>query len=84
MILYCGESVTEEKVSMPSLLNMTYDQARLKLESMGLYLQAQGALQTDGGSTVKATSQSVPPGTETAVGTVVTVVFADMVNTAND
>ena len=48
------------------------------------YLQAQGALQTDGGSTVKATSQSVPPGTETAVGTVATVVFADMVNTAND
>ncbi len=84
VILYCGESVTEEKVSMPSLLNMTYDQARLKLESMGLYLQAQGALQTDGGSTVKATSQTVPPGTETAVGTVVTVVFADMVNTAND
>jgi len=68
---------------MPSLTGMSYDQVRLKLDSMGLYLHAQGALQSSGDSATRATSQSVRAGDSVQVGTVVNVQFADLENTAD-
>ena len=83
VVIYCGESVTDEEVSMPSLIGMTYDQARLKLDGAGLYLEASGALQTSDSSASKAVSQSVAAGSRVTVGTVISVQFADMINTAD-
>ncbi|MBQ3096005.1 MAG: PASTA domain-containing protein [Clostridia bacterium] len=83
ILLYCGEAADTEALTMPSLTGMSYDQVRLKLDSMGLYLHAQGALQSSGDSATRATSQSVRAGDSVQVGTVVNVQFADLENTAD-
>lgn len=84
VILYCGEQPETKTVTMPTLDGMSYDQVRIKLESMGLYLHAQGALQNSDNASTKASDQSVRAGEAVKVGSVITVQFADMENTADN
>lgn len=75
VLLYTDDSMPEGQVTVPSLLGMTATQATQALNDLGLYLQAKGTDST--AWHVLATGQSIPPGTEVARGTTVTVTFAD-------
>jgi stage V sporulation protein D (sporulation-specific penicillin-binding protein) len=71
VVLYLGTERPDETVAMPDLTGMTYDEAKAKLESLGLYLNATGV---EGGTVFV---QTVDPGALLEVGTVVEVKFVD-------
>jgi stage V sporulation protein D (sporulation-specific penicillin-binding protein) len=71
VVLYLGTERPDETVPMPDLTGLTYDEAKAKLESLGLYLNATGV---EGGTVFV---QTVDPGALLEVGTVVEVKFVD-------
>jgi len=75
VILYTDETMPTHKVKVPSLIGLTVEEATKLLNDLGLYLQAKG---TDlRAKHVLVTSQDLKEGTEVALGTTVTVIFAD-------
>jgi stage V sporulation protein D (sporulation-specific penicillin-binding protein) len=74
IVLYLGTERAAETVPMPDLSGMTYQEAKEKLESVGLYLNATGT-----GETGKVFAQEVEPNTPVEVGTAVEVKFVDEV-----
>ena len=74
IVLYLGTERAAETVPMPDLSGMTYQEAKEKLESVGLYLNATGT-----GETGMVFAQEVEPNTPVEVGTAVEVKFVDEV-----
>lgn len=76
VILYMGEEITEETVTMPDLTGMTPDEAVRALAACDLYMEASGSSSyyTD---TTLAYKQSVDAGETVERGTTITVYFSD-------
>lgn len=77
VILYLGEEVPTDKVTVPDLSGMSPSEAKNTLEEMGLFLRATGV--TGEGSSLEAMSQSINAGTQVEPGTVVEVRFVSSV-----
>lgn len=75
VLLYTDDSMPTNTVIVPDLMGMTVAQATKALNDLGLYLQAKGTDST--AWHVIVTSQDLAAGTEVALGTTVTVLFAD-------
>ena len=75
VILYTDDSMPTNTVVVPNLMGMTVSEATAALNDLGLYLQAKGTDST--AWHVLVTSQDIAAGTEVALGTTVTVIFAD-------
>ena len=75
MILYMGEEAPADQVIVPNLKGLTYDQAKKKLNELGLYLRASGVSYYS--AATKALDQSVGAGETVDRGTVVPVRFVD-------
>ncbi len=75
VILYMGEDVPVDQVAVPDLKGLTYDQAKKKLNDLGLYLRASGVSYYS--AATKALDQSVGAGELVDRGTVVPVRFVD-------
>lgn len=75
VILYTDDSMPTDTVTVPDLIGMTASEATSTMEKLGLYLQTKGTDST--ASYVLVTSQDIDAGTEVALGTTVTVIFAD-------
>ena len=75
VLLYTDDSMTEERVEVPSLLGLTVGECTRKLNDLGLYLQPKGTDST--AWYVLAADQSISPGTVVDRGTTVTVTFTD-------
>ncbi len=73
VILYMGEEVPKDKVTVPDLTGMSRSQANNALTSLGLYLQTKGSTS----SLATVTSQDISPGTEVARGTTITAEYTD-------
>ena len=78
VVLYLGDAVPEESGTMPNVVGLGYEAAKKKLESAGFFMRANG-VSTYYGNTTTASSQSIPEGTASAMGTVVDVQFVNMV-----
>ena len=78
VILYLGDAVPEETGTVPNVVGLGYENARKKLEDAGFFMRASGT-STYYGNTSTAESQSVESGTVAAIGTVVDVQFANVV-----
>ncbi len=76
VILYLGEEVPTDPVTVPNVEGMTLEKARTALAEVGLYMKAAG-VSTYYTSSTLAISQSVQPDTQTARGTVIEVRFAN-------
>ena len=77
VILYLGEEVPTEKITVPDVSGLSPSEAKNTLEEMGLFLRATGV--TSDGSAMEALSQSIASGTQVAPGTVVEVRFVSSV-----
>ena len=75
VLLYTDDSMPTNTVLVPNLMGMTVSEATKTLNEIGLYLQAKGTDST--AWHVIVTSQDLAEGTEVALGTTVTVLFAD-------
>ena len=75
VILYMGEEAPTDQVAVPDLRGLTYDQAKKKLNDLGLYMRASGVSYYS--ATTKAQDQSYVSGELVDRGTVVPVRFAD-------
>ena len=73
VILYMGEEVPSEKVSVPDLSGLTMWEANMIAEEYGIYLQVRGSSVT----WARITDQDFLPGTEVELGTTVTVELTD-------
>ena len=73
VILYMGEDMPTDKVTIPNLMGMSPAQANAAIVNSGLYLQCKGS--TSGGARV--TSQSLVAGAQVARGTLITVEYTD-------
>lgn len=73
VILYMGEEVPTDKVTVPNLMGMTPAQANAAIANSGLYLQYKGSTS----SNAKVTSQSLVAGAQVARGTLITVEYTD-------
>ncbi len=78
VVLYLGDAAPEESGTVPKVVGLGYEAARKKLESAGFFMRASG-VSTYYGNTTTVSSQSVPAGTVSPVGTVVDVQFVNMV-----
>ena len=76
VILYLGEQVGQETVTVPNFLGMQRQQASDSALSAGLYILVAG--NTDVLPNVKVTSQSIPAGTQVRYGTTVRLEFTDI------
>ncbi len=74
VVLYLGAERDTAQVAVPNVLGRTYSSAKAALEKAGLFINAEG---TDGTSSTRAFSQSVPEGTMVYPGTVIDVRFLD-------
>ena len=75
VILYMGEEPPTDQVVVPSLKGLTYDQAKKKLNDLGLYMRASGVSYYY--AATKALDQSVGEGEVVDRGTVIPVRFVD-------
>ena len=75
VILYMGEEAPTDQVRVPDLSGLTYDQAKKKLNDLGLYLRASGVSYYS--AVTKAQDQSVGPGETVDRGAVIPVRFVD-------
>ena len=80
VILYMGESVPTELVTVPDFTGMTITEANRAATNAGLYVLVKGADSESGYAT--ATGQSVEAGKQVAQGTTIRVDFSDQ--TASD
>lgn len=78
VILYLGDAVPEETGTVPNVVGLGYENAKKKLEEAGFFMRATGT-STYYGNASTAESQSVESGTVAAIGTVVDVQFANVV-----
>lgn len=76
VVLYLGEDPPKEQVEVPDLVGLSPTEARNKLESLNLFMRANGVVS---GNDVKATEQTIQPGTMVSPGTVVDVRFISSV-----
>ena len=75
VILYMGEEVPADQVTVPNLKGLTYDQAKKRLNELGLYLRASGVSYYS--AATKALDQSMGAGETVDRGTVIPVRFVD-------
>ena len=75
ILLYLGETPPERMVEVPDFTGMNRGQASDAAGLLGLYILVTGNSEISTGVTV--TAQSVPAGTQTAVGTTITLTFTD-------
>ena len=75
VILYMGEEVSPKQVTVPDFAGMTRQQASNAAGLLGLYVLVKG--NTDVSPNVTVTAQSLPPKTETEVGTTIELTFTD-------
>lgn len=75
MLVYMGEEVPEEMVTVPDLAGMNRAQAAAAAGELGLYILHTGNSGSSAG--VVVTSQSIPAGTEVAAGTTIQLEFTD-------
>ncbi len=75
VLLYMGQPVPEEQVTVPDFSGMNRQQAADAAAELGLYLQITGNTETS--STVKVAGQSPAAGTEVDKGTTVELQFTD-------
>lgn len=73
VILYMGEEVPTDKVTIPNLMGLTPAQANAAIVNSGLYLQSKGSKS----AYAKVTSQSLVAGAQVPRGTLVTVEYTD-------
>lgn len=73
VILYMGEPVPTEKVTVPNLKNLTPSQAKDVMENSGLYLQTKGSYKYYS----VVTDQDYEAGTQVLRGTTITVELTD-------
>lgn len=73
VILYMGEEVPTDKVTVPNLMGMTPAQANAAIVNSGLYLQCKGSKSGN----ARVTSQSLVEGAQVARGTLITVEYTD-------
>ena len=78
VILYLGDAVPEETGTVPNVVGLGYENAKKKLEEAGFFMRATGT-STYYGNASTAESQSVEGGSVAAIGTVVDVQFANVV-----
>ena len=74
--MYLGQDAPTDQVEVPDLAGLTPDSVQKKLNELGLYMEASGAVEYYTSAT-KADGQSLPPGTMADRGTVLTVHFSD-------
>ena len=70
-----GSAPSDDMEAVPNLINLTYSQARLKLNPSALYVKASGAIINP--NSVYVTTQSIPAGTMVKHGTVIDVSVED-------
>ena len=75
VILYLGGAQPEETGTVPNIVGLSYETAKMRLEEAGFFMHAVGT-STFYSNTSKAESQSVAAGEPAAIGTVVDVQFA--------
>ena len=75
IILYCGETPSQEPVQMPNLLGLSYEVARIRAGWDDLYIKGEGVMMNS--IYILTTRQSIEPGMLVAPGTVVTVTLSD-------
>ena len=75
MLLYLGQPAPRQQVQVPDFRGMNRQQANDTAGRLGLFIRPIGC--PDIGPRVTACSQGEAPGTELAVGSTVTVQFAD-------
>ncbi len=75
VILYLGGEAPADQVSVPDLRGLTYDQAKKKLNDLGLYLRASGVSYYS--AVTKARDQATGPGEKVDRGSVISVRFVD-------
>ncbi len=75
VVLYMGQQAPTDQVSVPSLRNLTYDQAKDRLNSLGLYMRASGVSYYN--EVTRAVDQSIAAGEMVDRGTVIPVRFVD-------
>jgi stage V sporulation protein D (sporulation-specific penicillin-binding protein) len=80
VILYMGGSKPADTVTVPDLNKMSVQRVKSALADIGLYVKTSGV--NSAGTRVVAIKQSVEPGTKVPVGTVITVEFNDLDQTA--
>ena len=73
VILYMGEPVPTDKVTVPNLKNLTPSQAKDVMENSGLYLQTKGSYKYYS----VVTDQDYEAGTQVLRGTTITVELTD-------
>lgn len=76
VVLYMGDEKPSSTVSVPNVTGLTLADATYYIENSGLYIKALGAYHATN-TVVHSTYQSIDPGTDVALGTVVEVVFTD-------
>lgn len=77
VVLYLGEAVPTDKVTVPDLMGLNPTQAQQALENAGLYMRSTGITSGYYSATTEVISQSIEKDTEVERGTVVEVRFAD-------
>ena len=75
VLLYFGETAEEELVSVPDFSGMNRQQASDAAGKLGLYILVAGNPSIS--PQVVVAQQAIPPGTQVAVGTTITLRFAD-------
>ncbi len=75
VLLYLGEELAEELVTVPDFAGMNRQQASDAAGALGLYILPKGNL--DISPNVTATAQSVPPGKQVSEGTTIQLEFTD-------
>jgi len=75
VIVYMGEKPVQRKVQVPDFTGMTRQQASDTAGLLGLYVLVKG--NTDAAPNITVTAQSLPPNTETTVGTTIELTFTD-------
>lgn len=73
VILYMGEEVPTDMLTVPDLHGLTPWEVNLRITNSGLYLQTRGSAAT----WARVTSQDIPPGTLVPRGTMITVEMTD-------
>jgi len=75
VMIFAGEDVPHEPVTVPNLSGMSYENAKRALESRGLFVRTAGVPKSDGKAVVSVSS--APTDSEVAYGTIVEITLID-------
>lgn len=78
VLLYCGQEPLDDTALVPELTGLSYEEARLCLEELGLFIRDESTMLP--GEEVAVIRQSEPAGTELPLGSVVAVALSDSGN----